>query len=191
MTRFHYLNKIWLRSFMSDSKRLFIFWFVFQVLSPGPVWAMHWGHCDLPGGLHLQSELHKEPVLDRQAGGGALCHQPCSAAAHPAVLRDDGEPPTVCQSARPCPHEVLHRWKGAVPVDLQGEGLKHALFCFMHFKLILIDQMYFLDVEHTGATSEFYDKFTIRYHISTIFKSLWQNIGHQGTFLEEFKWVEI
>lgn len=44
-----------------------------------------------------------------------------------------------------------------------------------------------LDVEHTGATSEFYDKFTIRYHISTIFKSLWQNINHQGTFLEEFK----
>uniref|UniRef100_A0A8C8C7X8 Ubiquitin conjugation factor E4 B n=1 Tax=Oncorhynchus tshawytscha TaxID=74940 RepID=A0A8C8C7X8_ONCTS len=39
---------------------------------------------------------------------------------------------------------------------------------------------------HTGATSEFYDKFTIRYHISTIFKSLWQNMGHHGTFLEEF-----
>lgn len=45
------------------------------------------------------------------------------------------------------------------------------------------------DVEHTGATSEFYDKFTIRYHISTIFKSLWQNMSHHGTFLEEFKWV--
>ncbi|KAG8142368.1 putative Ubiquitin conjugation factor E4 B isoform 1 protein [Naja naja] len=39
---------------------------------------------------------------------------------------------------------------------------------------------------HTGATSEFYDKFTIRYHISTIFKSLWQNIAHHGTFMEEF-----
>ncbi|TRY82499.1 hypothetical protein DNTS_013817 [Danionella cerebrum] len=45
---------------------------------------------------------------------------------------------------------------------------------------------FYTDVEHTGATSEFYDKFTIRYHISTIFKSLWQNIKHQGTFLEEF-----
>lgn len=43
------------------------------------------------------------------------------------------------------------------------------------------------DVEHTGATSEFYDKFTIRYHISTIFKSLWQNLAHHGTFMEEFK----
>ncbi|XP_063064951.1 ubiquitin conjugation factor E4 B isoform X1 [Engraulis encrasicolus] len=45
---------------------------------------------------------------------------------------------------------------------------------------------FYTDVEHTGATSEFYDKFTIRYHISTIFKSLWQNIAHHGTFLEEF-----
>ncbi|XP_062871125.1 ubiquitin conjugation factor E4 B isoform X1 [Trichomycterus rosablanca] len=45
---------------------------------------------------------------------------------------------------------------------------------------------FYTDVEHTGSTSEFYDKFTIRYHISTIFKSLWQNMGHHGTFLEEF-----
>ena len=45
-------------------------------------------------------------------------------------------------------------------------------------------------MEHTGATSEFYDKFTIRYHISTIFKSLWQNAGHHGTFLEEFKYAQ-
>lgn len=53
----------------------------------------------------------------------------------------------------------------------------------------LWDLFSFSDVEHTGATSEFYDKFTIRYHISTIFKSLWQNIAHHGTFMEEFKWV--
>ncbi|XP_038578745.1 ubiquitin conjugation factor E4 B isoform X2 [Micropterus salmoides] len=45
---------------------------------------------------------------------------------------------------------------------------------------------FYTDVEHTGATSEFYDKFTIRYHISTIFKSLWQNLAHHGTFMEEF-----
>ncbi|KAM7126953.1 LOW QUALITY PROTEIN: ubiquitin conjugation factor E4 B-like [Molossus nigricans] len=45
---------------------------------------------------------------------------------------------------------------------------------------------FYKDVEHTGATCEFYDKFTIRYHISTIFKSLWQNIAHHGSFMEEF-----
>ncbi|XP_018081118.1 ubiquitin conjugation factor E4 B isoform X1 [Xenopus laevis] len=45
---------------------------------------------------------------------------------------------------------------------------------------------FYTDVEHTGSTSEFYDKFTIRYHISTIFKSLWQNLAHHNTFMEEF-----
>ncbi|KAE8591755.1 hypothetical protein XENTR_v10018566 [Xenopus tropicalis] len=45
---------------------------------------------------------------------------------------------------------------------------------------------FYTDVEHTGSTSEFYDKFTIRYHISTIFKSLWQNMAHHSTFMEEF-----
>nr|XP_032817895.1 ubiquitin conjugation factor E4 B isoform X2 [Petromyzon marinus] len=45
---------------------------------------------------------------------------------------------------------------------------------------------FYTDVEQTGASSEFYDKFTIRYHISAIFKSLWSNPAHQATFLEEF-----
>uniref|UniRef100_A0A8C6MI21 Ubiquitin conjugation factor E4 B n=1 Tax=Nothobranchius furzeri TaxID=105023 RepID=A0A8C6MI21_NOTFU len=56
-------------------------------------------------------------------------------------------------------------------------SIKHLVPALMKF---------YTDVEHTGATSEFYDKFTIRYHISTIFKSLWQNIAHHGTFTEEF-----
>ncbi|XP_023696870.1 ubiquitin conjugation factor E4 B isoform X4 [Paramormyrops kingsleyae] len=56
-------------------------------------------------------------------------------------------------------------------------AIKHLVPALMKF---------YTDVEHTGATSEFYDKFTIRYHISTIFKSLWQNMSHHGTFLEEF-----
>ncbi|XP_072283184.1 ubiquitin conjugation factor E4 B isoform X3 [Pyxicephalus adspersus] len=57
----------------------------------------------------------------------------------------------------------------------------------LSFKLLVPSLMkFYTDVEHTGATSEFYDKFTIRYHISTIFKSLWQNPGHHGTFMEEF-----
>ncbi|XP_067384083.1 ubiquitin conjugation factor E4 B isoform X3 [Channa argus] len=56
-------------------------------------------------------------------------------------------------------------------------SIKHLVPALMKF---------YTDVEHTGATSEFYDKFTIRYHISTIFKSLWQNSAHHGTFMEEF-----
>ncbi|XP_053308120.1 ubiquitin conjugation factor E4 B isoform X1 [Spea bombifrons] len=57
----------------------------------------------------------------------------------------------------------------------------------LSIKLLVPSLMkFYTDVEHTGATSEFYDKFTIRYHISTIFKNLWQNPAHHGTFMEEF-----
>ncbi|OQR76404.1 ubiquitin conjugation factor E4 B-like [Tropilaelaps mercedesae] len=44
---------------------------------------------------------------------------------------------------------------------------------------------FYTDIETTGASSEFYDKFTIRYHISIIFKSLWENQNHRGQLIEE------
>lgn len=34
---------------------------------------------------------------------------------------------------------------------------------------------FYTDVEVTGASTEFYDKFTIRYHISIIIKAMWDN----------------
>ncbi|KAK4326138.1 hypothetical protein Pmani_003303 [Petrolisthes manimaculis] len=40
-------------------------------------------------------------------------------------------------------------------------------------------------VESTGASSEFYDKFTIRYHISVIFKSLWEDRRHRQALIIE------
>ncbi|XP_068249521.1 ubiquitin conjugation factor E4 B-like [Palaemon carinicauda] len=40
-------------------------------------------------------------------------------------------------------------------------------------------------VESTGASSEFYDKFTIRYHISIIFKSLWNDRQHRQAVITE------
>ena len=33
---------------------------------------------------------------------------------------------------------------------------------------------FYTDVEQTGSSNEFYDKFTIRYHISIIMKSMWE-----------------
>ena len=45
------------------------------------------------------------------------------------------------------------------------------------------------DVETTGASSEFYDKFTIRYHISVIFRSLWDMPVHQAVFVHEARCV--
>ncbi|XP_015787128.1 ubiquitin conjugation factor E4 B isoform X2 [Tetranychus urticae] len=44
---------------------------------------------------------------------------------------------------------------------------------------------FYVDVERTGASTEFYDKFQIRYHISVIFKSLWANSYHRQAVIEE------
>ena len=45
---------------------------------------------------------------------------------------------------------------------------------------------FYTDVESTGASSEFYDKFSIRYHISIITKTLWyaKNTAHRFTIIE-------
>ncbi|GAB6019792.1 Ubiquitin conjugation factor E4 B [Chamberlinius hualienensis] len=44
---------------------------------------------------------------------------------------------------------------------------------------------FYIDVESTGASSEFYDKFSIRCHISIIFKGLWENLLHRNVIIEE------
>jgi len=44
---------------------------------------------------------------------------------------------------------------------------------------------FYTDVESTGASSEFYDKFTIRHHIGVILKSMWANPIHQQAIVEE------
>ncbi|XP_064461145.1 ubiquitin conjugation factor E4 B-like [Ornithodoros turicata] len=44
---------------------------------------------------------------------------------------------------------------------------------------------FYTDVETTGAASEFYDKFTIRYHISILIKSLWESPRHKEALLQE------
>ncbi|PVD36627.1 hypothetical protein C0Q70_03613 [Pomacea canaliculata] len=44
---------------------------------------------------------------------------------------------------------------------------------------------FYVDVESTGASSEFYDKFTIRYHLAIIFKSMWAIRAHKTKFIQE------
>jgi ubiquitin conjugation factor E4 B len=46
---------------------------------------------------------------------------------------------------------------------------------------------FYADVERTGASSEFYDKFSIRYHLSIIFKELWTVPVHKSKFINEAK----
>ncbi|KAI0243357.1 Ubiquitin conjugation factor E4 B [Lamellibrachia satsuma] len=44
---------------------------------------------------------------------------------------------------------------------------------------------FYTDIETTGSSSEFYDKFTIRYHISIIFRTLWEIPVHQAKIIQE------
>ena len=50
--------------------------------------------------------------------------------------------------------------------------------------LVLALMKFYSDVEQTGASSEFYDKFSIRYHISIIFKELWSMPVHRTHFID-------
>lgn len=44
---------------------------------------------------------------------------------------------------------------------------------------------FYTDVETTGSSSEFYDKFSIRYHISLILKAMWETPLHRRKIIEE------
>eukprot|EP00118_Oscarella_pearsei_P007300 m.35145 g.35145 ORF g.35145 m.35145 type:complete len:1030 (+) comp32071_c0_seq3:19-3108(+) len=51
-----------------------------------------------------------------------------------------------------------------------------------HLALALMQ--FFVDVETTGSSNEFFDKFNIRYHISVIFEYLWEFPGHRRVIFE-------
>lgn len=44
---------------------------------------------------------------------------------------------------------------------------------------------FYTEVEQTGSSNEFYDKFTIRYHISIIMKSMWESPVHKMAIITE------
>lgn len=46
---------------------------------------------------------------------------------------------------------------------------------------------FYTDVETTGSSSEFYDKFSIRYHISLIIKGMWNSPIHRQALVNESK----
>ena len=51
--------------------------------------------------------------------------------------------------------------------------------------ILLILAFLYTDVETTGSSNEFYDKFSIRYHISIIMKSLWEDLGHRQAIMNQ------
>lgn len=46
---------------------------------------------------------------------------------------------------------------------------------------------FYVDIETTGQSTEFYDKFTIRYHISHILKGMWNSPLHRNLVIAESK----
>lgn len=46
---------------------------------------------------------------------------------------------------------------------------------------------FYVDIETTGQSTEFYDKFTIRYHISHILKGMWNSTLHKNLVIAESK----
>ncbi len=48
--------------------------------------------------------------------------------------------------------------------------------------------MLMTEVEHTGLHSQFYDKFNIRYHLSQVMMSVWNNTTHRKKLLQESKY---
>ncbi|KND04737.1 hypothetical protein, variant [Spizellomyces punctatus DAOM BR117] len=49
---------------------------------------------------------------------------------------------------------------------------------------------FYVDVEHTGVSSQFYDKFNIRYNISQILKSVWADAGHRSKMVSQSRNTE-
>lgn len=46
---------------------------------------------------------------------------------------------------------------------------------------------FYTEIETTGQSTEFYDKFTIRYHISHLFKGMWDSLIHRQAMIQESK----
>lgn len=58
--------------------------------------------------------------------------------------------------------------QNALSVAMWNHELAQTVLCSALMK-------FYVDIETTGQSTEFYDKFTIRYHISHLFKSMWEN----------------
>ncbi|KAI8823342.1 ubiquitin elongating factor core-domain-containing protein [Fimicolochytrium jonesii] len=64
----------------------------------------------------------------------------------------------------------------------EGRGFLDGIFCTHPLaKELLVENLmrFYVDAEHTGASSQFYDKFNIRYNISQVLKSIWADAGHK------------
>ncbi len=92
---------------------------------------------------------------------------------------------------------VYHRQKGVLGDSLIGTKFAndHLLHALMKFyigelstsQLSQIDADDYAEVESTGAHTQFYDKFNIRYEIFQVIKCIWTNTIYQQRLTQESK----
>ena len=93
---------------------------------------------------------------------------------------------------------VYHRTKGVLGDSLIGtkfanDHLLHALMKFYigkasrYFESVHLLLTYYQEVESTGAHTQFYDKFNIRYEIFQVIKCIWTNTVYQERLTQESK----
>ena len=95
---------------------------------------------------------------------------------------------------------VFHRSKGVIGDALTGskfanDYLLHALMKFYIGKPSAASQINIFintitEVESTGAHTQFYDKFNIRYEIFQVVKCIWTNDVYQQRLTQESKYVK-
>lgn len=88
--------------------------------------------------------------------------------------------------------EILYHFTHALYQDSMGRkfGKLNDIFfthAFARENLIHCLTTFYIDVEQSGMHSQFYEKFSIRYHISQIFKSVWDDPHHRKMFIQESK----
>lgn len=88
--------------------------------------------------------------------------------------------------------EILYHFTHALYQDSMGRtfGKLNDVFfthAFARENLIHCLTTFYIDVEQSGMHSQFYEKFSIRYHISQIFKSVWDDAHHRSMFILESK----
>ncbi|KAK9476479.1 ubiquitin elongating factor core-domain-containing protein [Lipomyces japonicus] len=71
------------------------------------------------------------------------------------------------------------------PLGYLGETLTSLPYSIQHLFHSLMS--FYIEIESTGASSQFYDKFNIRYYISQIVKCIWQNTLFRDKLEEETK----
>lgn len=70
-----------------------------------------------------------------------------------------------------------------------SDSIKTAVFNNTNMKKLLMPGLMrlFADVEHTGASNQFYEKFNIRYYIAILQKYLWTDQHYKASFILETK----